>query len=143
MLNIPSLSIKFPHSGWRTRSHLSVVALVVFTLVISGFGGSKTIIEHEPPAAIDTIGKNGSSVRPYHATVPSFGIWGFALVRKASVDDARAPAALPEGLRFLDAASAEAMFLMPTDLGPVPVETNRLDNQVLVRYYDADWKKWY
>jgi spermidine synthase len=31
---------------------------------------------------------------------------------------------------------------MPADTGPVPVEINRLDNQVLVRYYDSEWKRW-
>ena len=34
----------------------------------------------------------------------------------------------------------QAMFMLSADLGPVPVEINRLDNQVLVRYYEAEWK---
>jgi spermidine synthase len=24
----------------------------------------------------------------------------------------------------------------------VPVEVNRLDNQILVHYYDREWKRW-
>jgi predicted membrane-bound spermidine synthase len=28
------------------------------------------------------------------------------------------------------------------DLGPVPVEINRLDNQSLVRYYEAEWRRY-
>jgi spermidine synthase len=31
------------------------------------------------------------------------------------------------------------LFTLPADLGPVPVEINRLDNQVLVRYHEAEW----
>jgi spermidine synthase len=49
--------------------------------------------------------------------------------------------ALP-GLRFLDDDGMHAMFVLSADLGPVPVEINRLDNQVLVRYYEAEWKKY-
>ena len=34
------------------------------------------------------------------------------------------------------------MFAFPIDLGREEVEINRLDNQVLVRYYDSEWRKW-
>jgi spermidine synthase len=34
------------------------------------------------------------------------------------------------------------MFVFPRDMGPVPVEINRLDNQMLVRYYEDEWRKW-
>ena len=34
------------------------------------------------------------------------------------------------------------MFALPADLGPLPVEINRLDNQALVRYHDIDWQHW-
>ena len=30
-------------------------------------------------------------------------------------------------------------FTFPTDMGPVAVETNRLNNQVLVRYYEKEF----
>jgi spermidine synthase len=46
------------------------------------------------------------------------------------------------GLRYLDAGALQSMFAIPADLGRVDVEVNRLDNQVLVRYYDAEWKRW-
>ena len=35
-----------------------------------------------------------------------------------------------------------SMFEMPADMTPVPVEINQLDNQVLVRYYEREWKRW-
>jgi spermidine synthase len=81
----------------------------------------------------------GFFVRPYHAGIPSFGIWGFALAALKPFD---LPARLIQGLRFLNEGAAAAMFALPADLGPVPVEINRLDNQALVRYYESEWKRW-
>jgi spermidine synthase len=34
------------------------------------------------------------------------------------------------------------MFVLPLDMAPLPVEINRLDNQMLVRYYEEEWRKW-
>src|ERR1700755_506461 len=72
---------------------------------------------------------SGFQVRPYYAAVPSFGVWGFALARRQPFE---IPAHAPQvGLKFLDDASLPAMFMLSADLGPVPVEVNRLDNQSL------------
>ncbi|HEX5706685.1 MAG TPA: hypothetical protein VFX96_05285, partial [Pyrinomonadaceae bacterium] len=89
---------------------------------------------------VRTVEAAGFAVRPYHAAVPSFGVWGFALARTAPFD---APARAPSvPLRFLDDDALAAMFVLPADLGPVPVEINRLDNQSLVRYYEAEWRRY-
>ncbi|MCA1633163.1 MAG: polyamine aminopropyltransferase [Acidobacteria bacterium] len=88
---------------------------------------------------IRTVEAAGFEVRPYHAAVPSFGVWGFALARRAPFDP---PARAPEALRFLDPQAMAAMFVLPLDLGPVPVEVNRLDNQSLVRYYESEWRRY-
>lgn len=88
---------------------------------------------------IRTLEASGFSVRPYHTAVPSFGVWGFAL---AGVKPLDLPSGAPEGLRFLDGPAMAAMFILPSDLAPVDVEINRLDNQELVRYYEAEWRKW-
>jgi spermidine synthase len=32
------------------------------------------------------------------------------------------------------------MFVFPNDMLPVAAETNRLNSQVLVHYYERDWK---
>ena len=45
-------------------------------------------------------------------------------------------------LRFLNDAALAAMFELPADMTPVPVEINQLDNQALVRYYEREWRKW-
>lgn len=87
---------------------------------------------------IRTLEASGFAVRPYHAAVPSFGVWGFALARR---EPFALPARLPEGLSFLDAATLPALFVFPPDQGRVPVEINRLDNQVLVRYHESEWRR--
>ncbi len=88
---------------------------------------------------VRTMEAAGFFVRPYHAAIPSFGIWGFALARRSPFEP---PAHAPAGLRFLDDPTMAAMFVLPADLQPVPSEINRLDNQVLVQYYESEWKRW-
>jgi spermidine synthase len=88
---------------------------------------------------IRTMEAAGLVVRPYQTTVPSFGVWGFALARLRPFS----PPARPSlQLRYLDAATLASMFVISPDMAPVPVEINRLDNQMLVRYYEEEWKKW-
>ncbi len=92
---------------------------------------------------IATLEAAGFQVRPYQVTVPSFGIWGFAL---ASAERVPIPASIsPEvasQLRFLDRQSLDGLFHFPLDVRRVETEVNRLDNQVLVRYYDSEWRRW-
>ncbi|HEX8190291.1 MAG TPA: polyamine aminopropyltransferase [Pyrinomonadaceae bacterium] len=89
---------------------------------------------------VRTLEAAGFRVRPYYTAVPSFGVWGFALARREPFEvPAHAPAV---GLKFLDDAALPAMFMLSADLGPVPVEVNRLDNQSLVRYYEAEWRRY-
>ena len=86
---------------------------------------------------VRTIESAGFHVRPYQTSVPSFGIWGFAL---ASMTEFEIPKHVLAGLRFLDDNSVASMFVIPADMSPVDVEINRLDNQVLVRYYESEWR---
>ena len=88
---------------------------------------------------LKTLEAAGFTVKPYYTAVPSFGVWGFALARTTPFEP---PSQAPMGLRFLDDQAMRAMFILSADLGPVPVEINRLDNQVLVRYYEAEWKRY-
>jgi spermidine synthase len=88
---------------------------------------------------VKTIEAAGFAVKPYQTAVPSFGVWGFALARMTPFDT---PARAPTGLRFLDDHAMAALFVLPSDLGPVSTEINRLDNQALVRYYESEWKRY-
>ena len=90
-----------------------------------------------------TMEAAGFHVLPYHTSVPSFGDWGFALAALRPIErPAHLPAVLQGRLRFLNDAVLAAMFDLPADVGPVEVEINRLDNQALVRYYEAEWGRW-
>ncbi|HST60910.1 MAG TPA: polyamine aminopropyltransferase [Longimicrobium sp.] len=85
-----------------------------------------------------TLREAGLRTWPYHLYVPSFGEWGFIL---AGRDDYAPPAQLPGGLRYLSAAGVPQLFDFPLDMRPLPVEANRLDDQVLVRYYSDEWEQ--
>ena len=86
-----------------------------------------------------TLEQAGFSVRPYHAFVPSFGEWGFMLARTAPFPE---PAHVLPGLRFLDDRTLPSLFALGPDMAPVPAEVNRLDNQILVQYYEGEWRRW-
>jgi spermidine synthase len=88
---------------------------------------------------IRTLEASGFVVKPYQTTVPSFGVWGFALAAQRPF---ATPTKSPPGLRFLDDDSLATMFVFSADMDPVEVEINRLDNQALVRYYEAEWRRW-
>jgi spermidine synthase len=86
-----------------------------------------------------TLEAAGFQVRPYHALVPSFGEWGFALGALQPFEAPREP--LP-GLRYLDGPTLASLFVLGPDLAPLPAEVNRLNNQALVRYYEDEWRRW-
>jgi spermidine synthase len=89
---------------------------------------------------METMRAAGFTVHPYQLAVPSFGVWGFGLARAEAFEPpAHAPAV---ALRFLDDDALGAMFKFSADEKPVPVEINQLDNQMLVRYYESEWRKW-
>jgi spermidine synthase len=85
-----------------------------------------------------TLASAGFETRPYHAYVPSFGEWGFIL---AATGAFTLPTAYPPGLRFLTVEGTPALFVFPPDMARVAVEVNRLDNQILVQYYAAEWQR--
>ena len=85
----------------------------------------------------NTLKQAGLKTYPYHVYVPSFGEWGFVL---ASSHDYTTPRSLPAGLRFLDVEGLPALFQFPPDMAPLDMPPNQLNDQVLVRLYDQDWK---
>lgn len=85
-----------------------------------------------------TLKSAGFTVTPYHLYVPSFGEWGFMLAGNGPY---QVPERFPAGLRFLNVAAVRTLFEFPADMTPVEAEVNRLDNQILVHYYDAEWRK--
>ena len=91
---------------------------------------------------IKTLESTGYTVKPYQTTVPSFGVWGYALAKLVPFES---PVQPPVGvdLKFLNNESFAAMFEFPSDMKQPDgeIEINRLDNQALVRYYEAEWRR--
>jgi spermidine synthase len=86
-----------------------------------------------------TMEAAGLFVRPYHASVPSFGVWGFMLASTTPFDAPREP---PPFATSMAAGTLAGMFSFPPDIARVPTEVNRLNNQALVQYYDEEWRQW-
>ncbi len=88
---------------------------------------------------VRSIEAAGFVARPYHALVPSFGEWGFVLAAREALP---LPAHVPAGLRYLTDGTVASLFDLAPDMSSVPVEVNRLNNQMLVRYYEEEWSRW-
>jgi spermidine synthase len=86
----------------------------------------------------ETVKQAGYRTFPYHAYVPSFGEWGFVM---ASRDNYTPPAALPAGLRFLETATLPNLFDFPSDMARVSMPANHLNDQVLVRTLESEWRE--
>lgn len=84
----------------------------------------------------DTLAAAGFIVTPYHAYVPAFGEWGFLL---ASRQPYTPPTRYPEGLRYVSTEETLRMLQFPADMAYIPSGVQRLDNQLLVRYFDEEW----
>jgi len=84
-----------------------------------------------------TIASEGFKVIPYHAYVPSFGEWGFNMATKNYCwkNEGR----LPAGLRYVSNATISDMLFFPPDMAEVQTDINKLNNQVLVHYFETDW----
>jgi spermidine synthase len=91
---------------------------------------------------IKTLEASGFTVKPFQATVPSFGVWGYALAKLQPFDP---PSTIPKfvELRYLNESTLAALFDFPSDmtLPSDDIEINRLDNQALVRYYESEWRR--
>jgi len=87
---------------------------------------------------VTTLESVGLLVTPYHALVPSFCEWGFVLAGRHAY---RPPQAYAVATRFLTADTTPALFLFPKDMARVETEVNRLNSQVLVRYFEQEWRQ--
>ena len=86
----------------------------------------------------ETVKQAGYQTFPYHAYVPSFGEWGFVLALRRAY---HVPATLPAGLRFLAANSLATLFEFPSDMERVAMPANHLNDQILVRTLEAEWRE--
>lgn len=88
---------------------------------------------------VKTLESEGFFTTPYHAYLPSFGEWGYVIATKRPF---RMPLSFNGDLRFITPDTVKAMLEFPKDMGQVETEVNRLNNQVLVRYFEEDWSQY-
>jgi spermidine synthase len=87
---------------------------------------------------VTTLEEVGFAVTPFHAMVPSFGEWGFIVASNAPYAP---PGRYPFETRFVTPELHPALFRFPKDMSRVPAEVNRLNNQVLVQYFESEWRR--
>lgn len=87
---------------------------------------------------VTTLEAVGFEATPFHALVPSFGEWGFIV---ASHQPWEPPQKYPFEMRFISTEMHPALFRFPRDMSRVPAEVNRLNNQVLVQYFESEWRR--
>ncbi len=87
---------------------------------------------------VTTLESVGFVATPYHALVPSFGEWGFVLAGRRAY---RPPTAYSVDTRFLTPDVTPTLFQFPKDMARVDAEVNRLNTQVLVRYFEKEWRQ--
>lgn len=85
----------------------------------------------------NTLQSVGFNTLPFHTYVPSFGEWGYIMALKEKNYD------IPEGfipdLKFINSETFRQMTYFPKDMALVETEINKLNNQVLVHYFEDEW----
>ena len=89
-------------------------------------------------SVVATLEAAGLHTAPYHVYVPSFGEWGFVLAGKGAAFPV--PERFDVPTRYLTAATAAEMFRFPPDMARRDVEPNYLNTQILVHYFEKDWR---
>ena len=89
-------------------------------------------------SVVATLEAAGLATAPYHVYVPSFGEWGFVLAGKGAAFPV--PERFDVPTRYLTATTAAEMFRFPPDMARRDVEPNYLNTQILVHYFEKDWR---
>src|SRR6202012_4777703 len=84
-----------------------------------------------------TLQSVGLHTVPYHDYVPSFGEWGYIMAMRQNTY--KVPDHYLAGLRFMSKPCLEQMLFFPKDMARVPASINRLNNQILVKYFEDEW----
>jgi spermidine synthase len=93
-------------------------------------------------APIGPEGKGRFNVYPYHVYVPSFGDWGFVMATRRAITPGNLKLIPSIYVKFLTDEILPTLFTFPKDIASRPqIQANRLDDQALVKYYRAGWKR--
>jgi spermidine synthase len=85
----------------------------------------------------NTLQSVGFHTIPYHTYVPSFGDWGYIMALKHP--EYKIPNDFIADLRFINRSTFSEMINFPKDIPKLSTEVNRLNNQVLVNYFENEW----
>jgi spermidine synthase len=118
-------SVEFFH---LVKKHLAADGVVV-TQSSSPFFARKAFwcINH-------TLKKVFSNVLPYSSYIPSFGLWGFNLASNYEVKTETIE--LKVKGKFLTPKVLQTLFVFDIDTSEIETEINKLDNQILISYYE-------
>jgi spermidine synthase len=87
----------------------------------------------------ETMRDCGFQTIPFHTYVPSFGEWGFLMAMKTEMKTVRK---YPQGLRFMNEdVFTQSKYFAP-DMLAKEIEINKLNNQVLVHYFEEEWAQY-
>lgn len=75
---------------------------------------------------------------PYHASIPSFGDWGFVMASNKSLDLGNPR--ISQDTKFLSIDNFSKLFVFEKDILALNVEVNHMDKPVLLSYYLRGWK---
>lgn len=87
----------------------------------------------------NTLKSVGFNTMPYHTYVPSFGDWGFHLAYlkpQLTWDSTQVET------KFYNTQVFEQMKNFPPDMAALETEVNKLNNQVLVNYFEHEWSQY-
>ncbi len=88
-----------------------------------------------------TLQSVGFHTRPYHNFVPSFGEWGYIMAYNNP--ERGWFMSMPDSLKYLNPETNRQLFVFPEDMKThARLETNKLNNQALVNYFEEEWGKY-
>ncbi|MFN0256549.1 polyamine aminopropyltransferase [Pedobacter ureilyticus] len=94
------------------------------------------------PKSFWTVNKTLESVDfktvPYHNYVPSFGEWGYIMAMHPDHKYKKPQSYIP-GLKFMSRETFDLMLHFPKDMAKAETEVNKLNNQILVKYFEDEW----
>jgi spermidine synthase len=101
----------------------------------------------------NTLADVFENVVPYTAYVPAFGQWGFVIASQnlgvsnqeeliGKIQNRIRTEISFENLKFLTPELITSLFNFPKDLQKPEIESNTLDTQIIVQYYEESLKSW-
>jgi spermidine synthase len=84
----------------------------------------------------NTLKSVGFKTFPYHVYVPAFGDWGYIMI---SHKDYQYPNNYPLNLKFINLELTPTLFIFSEDMKVATNMVNRLNNQILVKYFEEEW----